>query len=395
MGGRAFSALGLLLAAAVIAAVAGLAAAFAVVRFSAPITQIPNAAFPLTEAVERFTCPKGLTRIALTRGIEDGFAPGNAEPATIDPRLLHNGFFADLASGAISSVGLRGYDQGGADKSLIDHFIVPRGIVSGKLVMRIAQAAPGSSNDNLRIGDLDALTHSDRSKGDASFSAARLWAEGSGVATRENGTVLAIEFTELLAPIPVGGKRETFLAYLNDPARIPDIDLVISDDTTVDALALLACQLPVEAKGVTFAEERYKRLGRDVSWLSCSMDQTQHACDPFSGDRLCREPGPLACYHEGGRTAPGQITDFGINQTSFVGGEVRLSEPVRGDRFAHLGDANGYCEAQFGAGWRVLSYHEGGGGTVVSYSLIAPQSRALVNIRDQQYANCWDRELKR
>jgi hypothetical protein len=79
----------------------------------------------------------------------------------------------------------------------------------------------------------------------------------------------------------------------------------------------------------------------------------------------------------------------------FVNGEVRLTKPVRGDSFKELADANRYCAAQFGEGWRVLSNHEGGGGTVISLSNIAPRSRAWVDIRDQRYANCWDRDKPR
>ena len=76
-------------------------------------------------------------------------------------------------------------------------------------------------------------------------------------------------------------------------------------------------------------------------------------------------------------------------------GKVRASVPVRGDQFAHLGDANAFCQQRFGPEWRVLSYHEGGGGQVISRSKIVPLTRLLVNIRDQQYGNCWDRDLKR
>ena len=395
MKGHTVSIIGLLVGAALIAGLAGIISAFAVARLMSQSRQSEDTAFPLAQAVESHACPKGLTRISLTRGVEDAFAPAVDEPAHIDPRLLRNGFFADLAEGKVSSIGLRAYDQGGADKTLIDHFIVPRGIVSGKLVLRIAEAAPGASNDGLRIGNLDTLANPGGDRGMMTFGVERLWTSAGPEAIGDGSSLVSIDLANLPTLSRAGGKKENFLEYLNRADRIADVDLMFGDDTKVDALALLACQLPPEAKGVSFSENRFKVLGKDVSWLSCTMDQSQHVCDPFAGDRLCREPGPVACYREGTKVAPQAVAELGIPPTSFVGGEVRLSDPVRGDRFAHLGDANAFCQQQFGREWRVLSYHEGGGGTVVSYSQIAPMTRALVNIRDQQYGNCWDRDLKR
>ena len=84
-----------------------------------------------------------------------------------------------------------------------------------------------------------------------------------------------------------------------------------------------------------------------------------------------------------------------VRPSTFVGGEVRLTEPLPAAQFPRLADADKACTARFGADWRVLSYHEGGGGNVISFSKIAPRSRAWINIRDQQYGNCWDRGVPR
>ena len=327
--------------------------------------------------------------------MEDGFAPTGDEPARIDPRLLHNGQFADLASGSNSAVHSRAYDEGGSDKQLVDHFTLPRGIVSGKLVMRIARSGPGSNNDGLRIGDLDYLSYSLRDRDVRSYGVDALWAAAGPDRLDDGSALLSLDFAQI-RNIPADPARKANLAdYLSRTGRIADVDLVLSDDTRVDALALLACQSPSEAKGVTLAETREKPLGEDVSWLSCNLDPTQHSCDPFNGDRLCSAPGPIACYRDGTNKAPPNMRASGLDSTSFVDGEVRASMAVRGDQFAHLGDANAFCQQQFGPEWRVLSYHEGGGGQVISRSKIAPLTRLLVNIRDQQYGNCWDRDLKR
>ena len=399
VGGRNFSVATQLLGVLLGAILAAVIAAFTVVYLLRPSDAVVPAPmvgqFPLTQAADSFTCPKGLTRIALLRGVEDGFAPAGDEPAQIDPRLLRNGYFADLADATASTFALRAYDEGGADKVLAEHFIVPRGIVSGKLVMRIAKAAPGAANDGIRIGDLDYLGHSAASLANYNFGLDSLWSV-AGLQPLGDGSALAsVDFTQLTNWPRDQARKTTFGEYLNRPGRVPDIDLILTDDTKVDALALLACQLPAQASGVTLNESRAKALGDDVSVLSCGLDPTQPGCNPFAGDRLCSAPGPIACYRDGSRTPPPGMREIGLVATSFVGGEVRLSTPVRGDRFARLGDANAFCQQQFGQEWRVLSYHEGGGGQVVSFSRIPPKTRALVNIRDQQYGNCWDRGLKR
>ena len=386
--------IGMMLGACLVGAVAAAATVF-LIRQTQPQAAAMARQFPFTQAVETFTCPKGLTRVAEVRGVEDGFAPSGGEPAQVDPRLLHNGHFADLASGSSTALRLRAYDEDGSDKLLVDHFSVPAGIVSGKLVMRIAQAGAGANNDGLRIGDLDYLSYRFNDQETRSYGLDALWTVPHPEPQDDGSRLVTLDFSQIWNRPNDPAKKASFADYLNRTGRIADIDLELGDDTKVDALALLACQLPAETKGTTFAETRDKPLGQDVSWLSCSLDPTQHGCDPFAGDRLCSVPGPIACYRDGtSKPVPDKQVNW-LDSTGFVGGEIRASVPVRGDQFAHLGDANAFCQQQFGPEWRVLSYHEGGGGQVISRSKIDPLTRLLVNIRDQQYGNCWDRDLKR
>lgn len=351
--------------------------------------------YPLDAAVNAFSCPAGLHRVALRRGIEDGFAPLADEPAAIRPLLLRNGFFADLADGQNLSAQLRNYDEGGTDRVLVDHFELRGQTASGALILRIASAGAGSSNDGVRLGDLDVLADPDKFDNGRGFQVS-LADEGlRWKDLADGGRLVTIPFEKLTRNILPGSGSDTMAAYLARPDRSDVLDITVADDTRVDALALVACQRPDAARGVTLAEFRMKPFGEEYSWLGCSQDQSQRGCDPFGGDRLCSAPGPIACYHDGSVKAPAALTELGVVDTAFVGGEVRLSKPVRGDSFARLDDANRFCAASFGRGWRVLSYHEGGGGTVISRSKVAPRSRALVNIRDQQFANCWDRDIVR
>ena len=350
---------------------------------------------PLNDTVDAFVCPSGLTRVVMMRGVEDGFARGEPEVAQISPRLLRNGYYSDLAQGSKSAAQRRDYDEGGADRVLIDHFEVQGAVVSGSLVMRVTEAGRSSSNDGVLIGDLDTLATPDRVNSGRIFTTNFANTVQSTTRLADGSRLVAFAFDRL----KLSGMNEEaapdFLSYLVRSVYPADVDVLVGDDTKVDALALMICQQPDQARGVTFAEHRLKPMGANVSWMGCMIDHAQSGCEPLAGDRLCSTPGPVACYHDGARTVPPELTGIGLTKTAFVGGEIRLSATVRGDRFPRLADANRFCAASFGAGWRVLSYHEGGGGRVVSYSAIAPRTRALVNIRDQQYGNCWDRDVRR
>ncbi len=395
--GRAFSVAGLLAGAFAVAIVAGVAVGITMNRLPAPAANPDgaNLRFALTRAVEAFRCPTGMTRLALVRGVEDGFSPSGHEPASIDPRLLRSGYYSGLAARTSPANWLRDYDAGGVDGTLLDHFAVPPGVVSGTLLLRIRPAGDGARNDGLLIGDLDPFIDPRVPRRGHSFGSDGLLVDAGATRLPDDSVLWSRDIRALSSLDRQAVGTDTLADYLARTDRPADVNISIADDTVVDALALLVCHVPSEARGVTLVENRFKRLGPELSWLSCGRDQSQSQCNPRTGDQSCSLPSPVACYRDGTRVAPQGLWEKGIAPTSFVAGEVRMSAPVRGDSFPHLGDANAFCQAQFGRQWRVLSYHEGGGGNVASFSRIAPLSRGLVNIRDQQYANCWDRGMSR
>lgn len=348
---------------------------------------------PGMDYVDRFVCPRGMTRIAFIGGVEDGFSRQGDEPSRIASQLLGNGYFDDLAKDTNNAYRLRAYDEGGVDKVLLEHFEVPTAITSGELVLRIKPEA-GHGNDGIKMGDLDETVSPGADSSLPIFESLKL-----GSATDEqalsDGSVLLHLPLNTLAPVSPGAAPQSLLGYLDRPDRSPEFSVQVGDDTAVDFMALLLCQRPIVAKGATFSEHRNKVLGPDISSLGCISDLTQHGCDPFAGDHVCTTALPLACYIEGNRPAPPGLEAKRVRPTTFVGGEVRLTEPLAAAQFARLADADKACAARFGAEWRVLSYHEGGGGNVLSFSKIAPRSRAWINIRDQQYGNCWDRNVPR
>lgn len=350
-------------------------------------------ATPGMDLVDSIRCGRGLTRVVEVRGREDGFGRDGEEPARVDPRLLANGFYRGTHNGADAVNNLRDYDELGPDRHFMEYFDLPRSVSSMRLVFRY-KSFPGFETDALRLGDLliDAAGVSDWGidefhLGVAGWGGVRELADGSHLAVLDPAEAASLD--------PQRAERR-FRDFLRNPQRIERLDLSLLDDTAVDFAAVVSCLEPSQRRGVTYHEHRIKRAGAEVSWLSCNLDRFQDGCNPFVGDQLCSVPTPLGCYRSGNRKPEiERLKRAGMVVDSFAGGEVRITEPVPGERFATAEDANAFCRLNFGPDWRVLSYHEGGSGGIITYSRIAPTSRMWVDIRDGRLANCWDRDRQR
>jgi len=124
-------------------------------------------------------------------------------------------------------------------------------------------------------------------------------------------------------------------------------------------------------------------------------------CDPYNGDTLCTTPLPLLCIY---KPQPPQVPfplPVGLSNglyNQWSGGIVEATQPVPGNQFQHISanptnqnpppDANSYCAAQFGIGWRVAEFHDGWGWNFQAYGGV-PSTRFWVHINDQASANCW------
>lgn len=353
----------------------------------------PPIAKPTTAAEQAATirCDRGLTRIERIGGIEDGFAPTGDEPARIRPARLPNEYLEAISTAQSGAVRVRGYDEMTQDAMLIDHFDVPRDIVSGAIVARI-RTTPGSANDIFRFGNLN---ERDFVNGYGKIETFQPNFPKDAMVP-DAGTIDTIVTLplETLPPNPRARFKGNFIEFLNRADRPDAIDFELEDDTAVDVVILVVCQRPQVAKGTTFTEFRSKFAGPDVSFLSCLLDKTQVPCNPFEGDRLCTAPLPMACYQPGNRPPPG-LTKLGLGDGHSSGGEVRATPPVAASIFATRGDADNFCRAQFGEGWRILEYHDGAFAAIATYSNIAPKTRLWVDVSNQRYANCWDREEAR
>jgi len=359
-----------------------------------PFSGSTEASSPQASAalIQQFKCDPGLTKIVVMHGLDDNFASGSEEPAAVRPALQEVERYRELAEGRHGVFGRRGYDEGGADKFLIDHFELPRGIVSGQILTRL-KLLPGSDTDSVTVGNFDPAAGLRNFRGEIEYLLDELAPAARRFPPDENG-IVRIELERLQHDgSRVNGPPE-LIDYLNQTSRPDSIDLIVQDDTLVDFFAFLLCQEPAEAMGTRMFETTSGIGAIGMSYLSCAEDPTQPSCNPFRGDRLCRVPTPIACYRDGDRKlppTPDREAKYASLDDGFVGGEVRLSPPVKAERFGTLGDANKFCAAEFGPRWRVLSFHEATGAKALSFSKIEPRAFGLVQVGDNPYANCWDR----
>jgi hypothetical protein len=361
---------GSLLLVCVISALVSVAAIFGMQAWKATSPIALKDAKPGAAYIESYKCARGQNKIVLLGGVEDGFDTGNVEPARLNPNSLPNPYMETLRDATSGMVTLRDYDEGGQDKLLVDYFDVPRGITAAQIVL--VQKANGDQKfDSLNFGDF-AKPHRDRDTipyvGTLAFS----YSIGSNkLPPVKQDPITGLLVLNMAIPAFVSGAvndgitapRGNVLDYLNSPDRPDQLEIRIADDTAVDFVALVLCQIPPVAMGTTFAEFSIKPFGPSFSHLTCNHDDSQAPCNPFQGDQLCTQALPVACYKPSPAPAP---VIKGVGGTS--SGEVRPTAPVAGNQFPNLASANAFCVRQFGDGWRVLSYHDGGLGAIATKS---------------------------
>ena len=149
-----------------------------------------------------------------------------------------------------------------------------------------------------------------------------------------------------------------------------------------------------EALGLTFgpgAEKDTDQKGGDDEFFSasCGSDtENQRHCDPYHGDTKCHLERPLLCFRDIDAPVPETLGD----PLYWTGGILASTPPQPGNRFKTLADANAFCASTFGEGWRVASFHDGGGWTLKGYGIPSyGNSRVWIDIKDQPDATCWSR----
>lgn len=135
-------------------------------------------------------------------------------------------------------------------------------------------------------------------------------------------------------------------------------------------------------RGMTWA-----KVGHD---LATGTDKFNCAnCNPYTGDALCTETRSILCLRPDGSANPGLPVTF---YDGWIGGNVGLSTPVRGNQLLSAANADALCAADFGPGWVMAPFHHATGGWGWSSRgnvTAAANDRFWVRI-DNQPANCWN-----
>ncbi len=115
----------------------------------------------------------------------------------------------------------------------------------------------------------------------------------------------------------------------------------------------------------------------DAVELSCHGEPhptdkpNKNSCNPYLGDTSCRAVLPVLCFK--------------------VGGMLAATKPTMGYLMDSEVDASARCAKEFGAGWRMAEFHDGGGWSINGQKGpgIITDARYWVHINDQP-ANCWN-----
>ncbi len=359
------------------------AAAAMLIAFSTSFISSP---FPTGEAIpksgmaviEAYACNHGETKRVAIRGVEDNYAPGNDEPASLHPRLEN----VDFQRGAAPA----DFDTIQSDTSVVDHFEIAPNTASAIVVVK-AKPLGDNANDGIAIGDL-----ATRIIG-AKQSETRVYTEHFtrlGQTTRwgRSGDLYWASLGDL--PLPSGG---TLLELIRSSGRSRVVDVEVADDTTVDFIATAACEHPPNAHGVTVRHvDEVTPAGNEVALFDCKA--LAH-CTPYTGNRPCTDQLPLLCYIDRQRpTPPAALPDPAILVRTWSGGEVAATAPVSAGTFKTIADADEHCAKQFGENWRVAEWHLGGKGA--SFSAMTGGRRFAgeywIDIRGTRYGSCWKRD---
>lgn len=354
---------------------------------------------PGMDAVESYRCPRHLKKTVQILGVEDGYDRSNYGPARYHEALQASPRHQQIINNELGGISIRDYDETGSDKLLYEHIAFPRLTESSQVFFRLRKL-PGSRNDAITIILL-------REPAEDIFSFEHLF--NTSIPISEFSILAEAGSTDdliLTSPIqnfvraPDGSQHMPLREYIEMHESDIEAILYIGDDLQIDFGALIHCENINEIKGTTFSERHLSFLKEGRSFLSCENGDNIQICDPHRGDYSCDMRLPLACYKPGTRSIEGFIDpeSLGLYQTFnpdlFVGGEVKLTEPVVGNRFETRGDANKFCFQNFGSDWRPLTFHEAGRSFVASWSNVPDGSRVWIDVYGSPHANCWSESLE-
>ncbi|MFG2042886.1 S8 family peptidase [Dactylosporangium sp. NPDC048998] len=140
----------------------------------------------------------------------------------------------------------------------------------------------------------------------------------------------------------------------------------------------------VGAPPATHAGMTWARLTqRSDGIVQVGRDATTNA---YTGDTPASAALPVLCIYVDGRPAPAGIPTTGFGR--WAGGAVAATPAIPGAQLTSVAAANAICSTQFGSGWRMAEFHDGGGWSLWASGNL-PASRFWTSINDQP-ANPWN-----
>jgi len=117
------------------------------------------------------------------------------------------------------------------------------------------------------------------------------------------------------------------------------------------------------------------------------MVGTDGVTNAYSGDTQTSNVLPMLCLRKAGWAKPSGIAvDY---YHGWTGGEERLTSPLAGTSLTSRATADQICAQQFGSGFLMAEFHDGGGGwNWWAYGTLSTATRFWVAINDQP-ANPW------
>jgi hypothetical protein len=210
--------------------------------------------------------------------------------------------------------------------------------------------------------------------------------------------------------------------FVCSPQYTGPTDLTVLNDNIYDTFTVASSgtigtqNVPT---GMTWTEDSLVKLG--PTYVTASMSRVfcdngvAGGCNVYQGDTKCTMTLPVLCVDPAGLARPNYTPEPSLFYDGWVGGYLGLSTPTSGTLLTSNAAANNVCSAQYGPGWRMAEFHDGGGGwgyrgdnMVDSYAAqffysqwpslhnnptpnypISTPGRFWVSIDDQS-ANCWN-----
>lgn len=331
-------------------------------------------------------CRTGETKKIVTRGVADNFSPSGNEPNFLRPgrrSVSNESFYRDGS-----------YDQIQDDRRFTDSIPLPADVASGTFVIRL-RAIGDNGNDSIGLGDLTGMGTPQTSYR-ASFLVPDLGKHGPWHRSGETYWV-ALDELQLHAVTrgEVGTGSESALDFVRSGGIDGWFDVSVLDDTAVDMMAAVLCIEPERGKGTSLAVfPNASYPSSNVVAISCIYgNRDQPGCNPYVGDTSCKQRLPMACIHSMGAPVPASI-ERRLAGDIWSGGAIAFTEPVPGDQFRTIHDADRFCAARFGSAWRTVTFHDGMVGLkgIAGWGSAANVSgRIWVDVTSQPHATCWSR----